>query len=342
MLASSAMTSALASLSGELVQWLHEHDCLPSSLAPLAGDVSVRQYSRLSRRSGETLILARYPPELLGACQRFITTTRLLGEIGIAVPPIVAQDCTRGFMLVGDCGTATLYDFESAPWPSLTPYFETAVELALRIRELPAGSVAELNPPLDRALLERELDQTLSEFLRPQGFCSDTAEARLLEQVLAELCTRLAELPMAACHRDFMARNLVPSPSPPERASLEAATLWVLDHQDLRLGPPHYDVASLLNDSLFPPPEIERALLGRALGDRDDRLPYHRAAAQRTLKALGTFARFARRGEGRHLRLVPGTLRRALSHLEVVPEAGPVRAGLRRHAERLLLHWKPS
>ena len=38
----------------------------------------------------------------------------------------------------------------------------------------------------------------------------------------------------------------------------------MLDHQDLRLGPPFYDLASLLNDTLFPPPDAEEALLAAA------------------------------------------------------------------------------
>ena len=58
------------------------------------------------------------------------------------------------------------------------------------------------------------------------------------------------------CHRDFMVRNLMPLRG--------RRGLVVLDHQDLRLGPPLYDLASLLNDTLFPPPEAEEALLAAA------------------------------------------------------------------------------
>ena len=49
---------------------------------------------------------------------------------------------------------------------------------------------------------------------------------------------------------------------------------------------------------------------------------YHRAATQRTLKAIGTFAAFALRGSARHLPLVGPTLRRALVHMARVPETG--------------------
>ena len=108
-----------------------------------------------------------------------------------------------------------------------------------------------------------------------------------------------------------MARNLVPLPG---------QRLGLLDHQDLRLGPPFYDLASLCNDSLFPPTNLTSELLGAAA----DELGYHRAAAQRALKAVGTFATFAERGDPRHLSLIPATLGRALEHLLLVPETAGV------------------
>ena len=111
----------------------------------------------------------------------------------------------------------------------------------------------------------------------------------------------------------------------------------VLDHQDLRLGPPAYDLASLLNDSLFPPVEVEERLLRRAgvPAEGTERETYHRAAAQRTLKAVGSYAAFAGRGSDRHLCLIPPTLARALHHLGRLPETAHLK-------ERLARAWKPA
>jgi aminoglycoside/choline kinase family phosphotransferase len=110
-----------------------------------------------------------------------------------------------------------------------------------------------------------------------------------------------------------MARNLIPVEPLPGLA--------VLDHQDLRFGPRFYDLASLLNDSLFPPPAVVDKLLSGLLTKDADRLSFHRAAAQRTLKAVGTFEVFSRRGFPRHQALIPPTLGRALLHLRRIPEA---------------------
>jgi aminoglycoside/choline kinase family phosphotransferase len=132
-----------------------------------------------------------------------------------------------------------------------------------------------------------------------------------------------------------MSRNLMPLD--------DQGGLAVLDHQDLRLGPAFYDLASLLNDTLFPPPEIEEELLATALPNlqaqtgetaRTARSEYHRAAAQRTLKAVGTYTSFSLRGADRHLPLIGPTLSRCLDHLARIPEGEAL-------AEDLGHLWRP-
>ena len=106
-----------------------------------------------------------------------------------------------------------------------------------------------------------------------------------------------------------MARNLVPVRSAPE------PVLAVLDHQDLRLAPPAYDVASLCNYSLYPPPDVVARVLGPV-----EKESYHRASAQRTLKIIGTFVSFAHQGCDRYLELVGTTMTRFLYHFGRLPE----------------------
>lgn len=275
---------------------------------PLPGDVSPRRYTRLVGADGGSAILATYPPDIRATCARFLRTTELLQQAGVPVPRVLASSCDEGWMLVEDLGPQTLGEWgRDRPWNELLPYFERALELADRIGSIPAASVEGLSPRLGGELLRKELAQTWDLFLQPRGLAIPALGA-----VLDEICARLdAETPVS-CHRDFMVRNLMPRPD---------ASLIVLDHQDLRLGPPAYDVASLLNDTLFPPREVEEALLSRA---GVDRVSYHRAAAQRTLKAVGTYTSFALRGADRHLPLVPPTLGRCLAHLALVPESAPL------------------
>jgi aminoglycoside/choline kinase family phosphotransferase len=304
----------------------HSLEPPPREIQPLPGDVSPRRYFRAVLDDGTTAILANYPEEVRAVCPRFLRATELLGAVGVRVPRVLAADCGEGWMLVEDLGPRTLAEWgRERGWNALAPYFEGALEIIRRIARLPVDLVAALNPRLDGEALRRELIQTWDFFLEPEGLVSDPALAAALRVALDTLCGSLGDEPPVPCHRDFMVRNLMPLP--------DGASLVVLDHQDLRLGPPLYDLASLLNDTLFPPAAVEEALLAKAhpaeaaaaLWNRS----YHRAAAQRTLKAVGTFAKFARLGANRHLPLIPPTLARFVKHFAQIPEGETLSARLR-------------
>ncbi|HWM93504.1 MAG TPA: phosphotransferase [Thermoanaerobaculia bacterium] len=280
---------------------------------PLPGDVSARRYTRLTGADGVTAILATYPPEVRNICPRFLRTTALLEKAGVPVPRVLASSCDEGWMLVEDLGPQTLGEWgQGRSWSELGVWFERALDLADRIGRIPVKELDGLNPRLGRELLLRELAQTWDLFLQPRGLTGDETLTRALRSALDQICANLGAEPPVSCHRDFMVRNLMP---------LADGGLIVLDHQDLRLGPPAYDLASLLNDTLFPPPAVEEALLAAA---RIDPIQYHRAAAQRTLKAIGTYTSFALRGAERHLPLVAPTLARCLAHLSRLPESAPL------------------
>lgn len=290
-------------------------------IQPLAGDVSPRRYARVVAEDGTTAILATYPEEVRETCPRFLRTTALLEAAGVRVPRILGSDCAHGWMLVEDLGPNTLGEWKGRPWDEILPWFERALDLADRIARIPTESLAGLNPVLGAELLRRELKQTWDLFLEPRGLTGGPELAAALGSALDAICETLAAETPVSCHRDYMARNLMP---------LSSGELAVLDHQDLRLGPPLYDLASLLNDTLFPPPEIEAALLARVLTGEGDRVRYHRAAAQRALKAVGTYTSFALRGADRHLPLVAPTLGHCLRHMALVPESAPIADELRR------------
>ncbi len=297
--------SPLAPLGG----WLTHAGCAATGAVALAGDVSLRLYFRIARGEGSA-ILALYPEAIRETQERFLLSGALLAAAGVRVPRVLAHSAELGATLLEDLGPRTLYDARE-DWATLLPCFDAALDSAARIAALDRDAVAALNPALDAGLLSRELEKTRAMFLEPRALL-EAGERDAWESFVAELCAAIGAETMQPCHRDYMARNLVP---------LAARDVVVLDHQDLRLGPPSYDVASLLNDSLFPPPAAEEALLERAgLAHGEGRLSYRRAAVQRGLKAVGTFAAFAARGAPRHLPLVAPTGARALRHLAALPE----------------------
>ncbi|MGC1278183.1 MAG: phosphotransferase, partial [Xanthobacteraceae bacterium] len=109
----------------------------------------------------------------------------------------------------------------------------------------------------------------------------------------------------------------------------DIARIGLLDFQDALIGPPAYDVASLLQDARVDVPEkMEMALLGRYVRSRlgndgdfdtaDFMQVYATLAAQRATKVLGIFARLNRRdGKAQYLRHMPrlwNYLQRSLAH----------------------------
>lgn len=294
----------------ELLSALSDRGHAADAITALAGDVSARCYFRVQLKTGESAVLAWYPKALKPVCERFEHTTRLLEEISVAVPHILFSDSQAGLMLLEDLGAETLYSFSHRPWSELLPYLQQAARIARNVASLPTAPVSQLNPPLGHELLTSELDKTWNLIFAPSGLLPGSLPSQL-ERALATLLEILASESLVPCHRDYMARNLIPVG--------ESPALAVIDHQDLRLGPATYDLASLLNDSLFAPLEIEHEILRSSLPE-EQHPNYHRAAAQRTLKAIGTFLAFAARGNRRHLSLIPPSLTAAGRHLSKLPE----------------------
>ena len=295
----------------DLQSWLAELGIAVRTLVPLAGDLSQRRYFRVVCDDEARLLAAHYPENLRPAMARFKAARSLLAAAGVRVPEIRQSSTERGWMLVEDLGAATLFEIGNLPQVPRTEFFVAAAESASRISGLDASAVERLgNPPLDAAALARELDATFEYLLDPRGLAALPGDRRELLLALEELCSRLAGEPLVPCHRDYMARNLIPV----------ADTVAVIDFQDLRLGPPAYDLASLLNDSYFPDRALEEAILPERWRRAAARGQYSRAVVQRTLKAGGTFARFAALGNPRHVSLIAPTLARAVPHLATLPE----------------------
>lgn len=296
-------------------------------IEPLPGDVSVRFYARVFDQTGASRILSYYPPTIREAHARFLVTTELLTNAGVRVPAVLASSSTQGWALLEDLGTRTVYDLAPAErgveWSSFRAYYTDAADAVYRISKLDREFVATLSPPLDEAALTREIDQTWDLFLERHGLHGGD-QAPALRRALEAICASIGGAGLLPCHRDFMARNLMP---------LDGARIVVIDHQDLRLGPSYYDLASLLNDSLFAPRSLAKEILARFVKTEEELTLYRETTLQRTLKAVGTFVAFHRRGNDRHLALIAPTLARAAAQLEHIPRT-------RALAPRLAPAWR--
>jgi len=208
-----------------------------ASLRLASADASFRRYLRIDG-AGQTLIIMDAPPDKED-CQPFVQVAQLMQAAGVRVPEILEWDQTHGFILLTDLGPRTMMQgLNPEAEPPLQSYME-AVDVLLRWQLASRPGVL---PPYDRTVLLRELQ------LYPQYYIAQHRKKTLSEKqnhTLADAFERIMAdnlaWPSVFVHRDFMPRNLMPSP----------AGMGVLDFQDAVYGPITYDIASLMRDAFI-------------------------------------------------------------------------------------------
>jgi tRNA threonylcarbamoyl adenosine modification protein YjeE len=311
----------------------------------IAGDASARSYERLTL--GERHVILMNSPRrpdgppvrnglpysaiahLAEDVKPFVALAHGLREQGFSAPEIHAADLDTGFLILEDLGSDGVVDGD--PPEPLGYRYQTAVDALVELHRLVLPDTLSVPPDLTHHIPPYDLDalmievELLPDWYLPFRGVTLTAAAR--EEYLA--VWRHALFPVLDVRptwvlRDFHSPNLLWLP---ERK--EFARVGLLDFQDAMMGPPAYDVASLLQDARVDvSEEMEIELLGRyvrARKEADDEfyIPgfvkiYSTLAAQRASKILGIFARLDRRdGKPQYLRHLPRVwnyLQRSLAH----------------------------
>jgi aminoglycoside/choline kinase family phosphotransferase len=308
----------------ETQAFLARHGYGRARRTPLAGDASARRYERLT--GGPTPAILMHSPPQIGV-EPFRSVARWLHACGMSAPEIIATDAEIGQVLLEDLGD-DLFSRVLARDGDEASLYAAAVDLLLDLQrrppppDLPAYDDAKL---LAEALL-------LTEWYAPDA----PADGYLAIWQALLPWVRVG----AAClvYVDDHADNLLWLP---ERQGHRRVGL--LDFQDARLGPPAYDLVSLLEDARRDvPPALAEAMIARYLAARPDlepeafRTAYAVLGAQRNAKILGLFTRLARRdGKTAYLALLPRVrahLQRDLAH----PILAPLQAWFAEHAPRAL------
>jgi len=325
----------------------------------LAGDASVRSYVRLQRGDDRAVLMDWAPqpdgPPLADGLPYsriahlaedvgpFIALARALGEAGLPVPEIIAQDTARGFLLIEDFGDFVLGKLVERAGEVGTLY-RPAVDLLLRLRRTAVPRALPVEDgrthrllDYDKRALHAETALLLDWFLPAMtGADVDQAARGEFAALWEAQFDWLAGQETGLVLRDYHSPNLLAlMPGDPR------GPLGVIDFQDAVIGHPAYDLVSLLQDArLTVPPDVEAALFKHycAQAEQDggfDADAFARAyallGAQRNTKILGIFARLALR-DGKtaylaHLPRVRAYLERDLQH----PALAPLRAWYARH-----------
>ena len=319
----------------------------------MPGDASIRSYARLIR-DDVNFILMNFPKRPDGPAaydgksysaavhlaedvKPFVAIANGLRGRGLSSPAIHHADIEAGFLITEDFGTEGV--IEGEPPAPIPERYEAATDMLAALHREKLPETLPLVPQTDYPIPVFDVDAWLVEIgLMIEWYLPDRG-APVSDSLRGEFIAMWRELlqkPAAAARtwvlRDFHSPNLIWLG---DRTGIQR--VGIIDFQDTVLGPPAYDVVSLLQDARIDIPEmLELALFSRYIKARREAEAdfdpaefaalYAVMSAQRNTRLLGTFARLNRRdGKPQYLRHQPRIwtyLTRSLAH----PALSTVRA----------------
>ncbi|MGZ8796764.1 MAG: aminoglycoside phosphotransferase family protein [Thermoanaerobaculia bacterium] len=275
----------------------------------LPGDASVRAYYRIAGPDGRTYMLAYYPPEVRSQLKRFMAAYEAVSQHG-RVPDVLQH--SDAAVMQRDVGDRTLFDLLHDNPVEGVRLYRAAIDLLVEFQRSPAR---EINPPFTAGFFLAEMDMTRQYYVEK---LMNVQSSERLEPFFRKLAENIAQHSYVLCHRDFHGQNL----------HVVNNSLYLIDYQDLRLGPDTYDLASLLRDRgvarlIGERTEIELVddYAQRSNAPAGVRRRYFETLLQRSIKILGTFARQAIvRARMHYLEFIPPTLESVSRCLQELPE----------------------
>ncbi|MBN1295593.1 phosphotransferase [bacterium] len=288
----------------------------------LAGDAGTRVYYR-SRCGSDTIVVMDTGQPLDATTDSFILVSNYLTSHKIPVPRIHEIHPSHGILLLDDLGECSLQQaYITNPGLCIDFLYPSVLHVMIHMHR--TCTQPRINPPgsvfstrFDYEKLRWELDFFVTHFIT--GFRRirlTPAASVILHKTFETVCRVLdTERPIVFTHRDFHSRNVM----------VRDNNIFLIDYQDARLGPPEYDLASLLRDAYVELPGITiDRLLTSYHEATNDRRPIERKMTifsymclQRNFKALGTFGyQAAVRGNPTYLPYIPILYRHLLAELE--------------------------
>ncbi len=299
------------------------------TIEPASADASFRSYWRArGTRDGRTYIAMNAPSEKEDS-RPWLDIGRRLRAAGLNAPEVIAEDLTRGFILMSDLGSEPY--LPALNDTSVDALYGDALEALLTMQtRVDTQGLPDYSE--HRLITEMELMPTW--FLqRHLGVTPECEHWDIIEDTFRKLTNSAREQPQRFVHRDYHSRNLMIVPG---------ANPGIIDFQDAVLGPVTYDLVSLLRDCYIAWPEARVAAWSQAHAARliEHGIVRHGETRwqrwfdwmglQRHIKVLGIFCRlWYRDGKAGYLRDLPLVLRYTLDVAARYPELADFAAWLR-------------
>lgn len=311
----------------------------------LLGDASTRRYERLANEPLIVMDAARQPDgpvvqpdtgdvqqaakpysqlvHLAESVHAFVAVGSALQDKGFAAPAIHAADLDAGLVLLDDLGQGAIVDAQGNPLPER---YQAAVELLAAVHgsswpeSLPVpGDGTHALHRYDMPVFLTEISLCPDWYVPHRGVEADDFDRAGFFAAWQRLLAPLEDEPHTLTIRDYHSPNIIwqPDASGSDRIGL-------IDFQDALLGPPAYDIASLVFDArVTVPTDLQDKLIDAYLAKSGADPDWVQArvalmGAQRSSKILGIFARLNARdgkpGYLKHLPRVETYMRQCLEH----------------------------
>ena len=250
---------------------------------------------RVRLKSGTDVLIGTWNP-LAEQNSAFVYLAEHLGRYGVHVPKVVATGGNGQLLLEEDLGDTSLYSLfaEKRTTTDLFPrvieeWYERTIDALVLMQVKP---VADLDfnrcyptPAFDRQFVQWDLNYFKYNFLNLVGipynaFSLERDFLSFTDLILAAPCSYFM-------HRDFQSRNIMIKDNLP----------YIIDFQDGRRGPIHFDLTSLLYQPSVAIPEVARARLVEYYCNKMSvYLTFDRAEFKKTLSIFTFFRLFAASG----------------------------------------------
>jgi N-acetylmuramate 1-kinase len=285
--------------------------------ARLAGQAaSARRYFRVSGAK-KSYILVEWDSEDED-WPRFIGIEAYLSKYVQFLPKIYASDPVHGLILEEDLGDITLKRF-CADHAGNNALIEEAYKKIINALIVWHGQDVANCPFIVPRSMDVETFFWETTYFARHCVVEFFAEERLLtedwEKERRKMAVRAAALPTVCIHRDFQSENVM----------IDNGRIRFVDYQGARLGPSHYDAASLIFD---PYVNLGQGMTERlaeyylaktdAVSKKND---FYTCAAQRLMQALGAYANLSiHKDKPRYREFIPTALERLYYVMEFLPE----------------------
>lgn len=309
----------------------------------LPGDASNRHYYRV-HTEGKSFILMRVMDDTPAKVFEekttlkkveelpFVNVQRFPKSIDVPVPTIHVWEKSKGIMILEDWGDLMLEGVvKEGNGKRIRSLYEKAIDIMVRLQVEGTAKIDDsclaYHQRFNVELLVWEFDHFLEYGVEMrENRTMDAADKAAVRAIFEAVAREIESQPRVLTHRDFHSRNVMVHGND---------QLGLIDFQDALMGPPAYDLASLLRDAYVQLGEDviddlvghflkRRAEAGASVDAEAFRRAFDLTSVQRNLKAAGRFVFIdVKKGNDKFLRHIPPVLGYVRRNLQKYEELQP-------------------